>query len=221
MAGASTKISNTAWRLAPGPLRRKLETEAGKRFLRFVPVAVAAVASSQIALAVLVGLVRMTAGTAAFIASAIGALVSYILTRWAWESKGRPDLLRETLPFWVIAVAAWIFLSFCSHEASVWSRHMGHSHWERTAVVMGAYLIANCITFVIRFLIFHYVLFASRGDKAKAVQVLSPSQQLAEAQDPTAAPGGSPEQAGEPGQDGPPAPLELAAERRAEQPARR
>jgi hypothetical protein len=36
---------------------------------------------------------------------------------------------------------------------------------------------------VARFVIFHYVLFASHGNKARAAQVLSPSQQLAEAEE--------------------------------------
>jgi putative flippase GtrA len=203
MAGVPTKISKALWHLLPAPLRRKLRSEPGKRFMRFVPVSLAALASSQIALAVLVGLVGMSAGTAAFLASILGAGVSYVLSRWAWERKGRPDLLRETLPFWVVSVAAWTFLSFASHEASLWSRHMGHSHWEHVAVVNGAYFIANCITFVARFAIFHYLLFANRGNKAKAAQVLSPGQQVAET-----------------GQDEPVS-LELAGERRAEPPARR
>jgi putative flippase GtrA len=188
MAGVPTRISRAAWHTLPAPVRRKLRSEPGRRFMRFVPVSLAALASSQIALAVLVGVVGMSAGSAAFIASIIGAGVSYVLSRWAWERKGRPDLLRETLPFWVVSVAAWIFLSFISHEASIWSHSMGHSHWEHVAVVNGAYFLANCVTFVIRFVIFHYVLFANHGNKAKAAQVLSPSQQFAESDEPAAEP---------------------------------
>jgi putative flippase GtrA len=198
------------WHLLPAPLRRKLRTEAGQRFMRFVPVSLAALLSSQVTLAVLVGVVGMSAGASAFVASVVGAGVSYVLSRWAWERKGRPDLLRETLPFWAVSVVAWIFLSFVSHEASQWSKNMGHSHWQHVAVVNGAYFIANCITFVTRFVIFHYVLFANHGDRTKAAQVLSPSQQLGETE----------EQTGEPGQSNP-VPLELAGERRAEPPARR
>ena len=182
MAGAHSK-TGTAWDLVPGPLRRKLQSEPGKRFLRFVPVSLAALASSQITLAVLVGVAHVTAGVAAFVASIAGAGVSYVLSRWAWERKGRPDLLRETLPFWIVSIAAWSFLSFVSHEASIWSRHMGHQGIEHVAVINGAYFLANCFTFVARFVIFHYVLFASHGNKARAAQVLSPSQQLAEAEE--------------------------------------
>jgi putative flippase GtrA len=182
MAGAHSKIGN-AWDLVPGPLRRKLQSDAGRRFLRFVPVSLAALASSQITLALLVGVAHVTAGVAAFVASIVGAGVSYVLSRWAWERKGRPDLLRETLPFWIVSIAAWSFLSFVSHEASIWSRHMGHHGIEHVAVINGAYFLANCFTFLARFVIFHYVLFASHGNKAKAAQVLSPSQQLAEAEE--------------------------------------
>ena len=176
------KIAKAAWHLLPAPVRRKLRSEPGTRLMRFVPVSLAALAASQICLAVMVGVIGISAGVAALVASIIGAGVSYVLSRWAWERKGRPDLLRETLPFWVVSVGAWIFLSFVSHEASLWSRHMGHSTWEHVAVVNGAYFIANCITFVTRFAIFHYVLFANRGDRAKAAQVLGPGQQLAEAE---------------------------------------
>ena len=192
MAAISTKFSRLGWRVLPSPVRRRLETKAGRQFLRFVPVSLAALASSQVALIVFLGPVGLTAGTAGFLAALIGAAVSYVLSRWAWGRKGRPDLLRETLPFWIVSVAAWTFLSFASHEASLWSRSMGHSHWERVAVVEVVYFLANCLTFVARFLIFHYILFAR--------------------------PRGGP--AGHPGQEELPEPLELAGERRAEPPLR-
>jgi putative flippase GtrA len=193
MAAISMKLSRLGWQVLPGPARRKLQSDAGRQFLRFVPVSVAALVASQIALVVFLGPVGLTAGTAGFLAALIGAAVSYVLSRWAWHRKGRPDLLRETLPFWIVSVAAWTFLSFASHEASVWSRSMGHSHWERVAVVEVVYFLANCLTFVARFLIFHYVLFA-RPKRAPA---------------------------GRPGQEELSEPLvEVAGERRAEPPRR-
>jgi putative flippase GtrA len=170
MAGAPIKVGKAVWHLLPAPVRRKLRTEPGKRFMRFVPVSLAALGSSQLSLALLVGVIGMSAGTAAFIASIVGAGVSYLLSRWAWERKGRPDLLRETLPFWVVSVAAWTFLSFISHEASIWSRSVGHSHWQHVAVINGAYFLANCVTFVARFAIFHYVLFANREGRLPGQQ---------------------------------------------------
>jgi putative flippase GtrA len=166
MTMAPPKLAKVAWGLLPRSLRRRLRTNTGNRFMRFVPVSLAAVASSQLTLAILVGVTRLSAGTSAVIASMAGAAVSYVLSRWAWERKGRPHMLKETLPFWAVSVGAWIVLGVVSHYASVWAVSMGLGHWQRVAVVNGAYLLANCVTFVTRFAIFHYVLFADRGSGA-------------------------------------------------------
>jgi len=159
------KIAKGAWHLLPAPVRRKLRGETGNRLMRFVPVSLAAVAASQITLAILVGVAGRSAGTAAVIASMVGAAVSYVLSRWAWERKGRPSLLKETLPFWLVSIGAWIVLGVASHYASVWAVSMNLGHWQRVAVVNGVYFVANCVTFVTRFAIFHYVLFADRSSK--------------------------------------------------------
>jgi putative flippase GtrA len=148
-------------RIMPRPIRERLQTEAGTRFTRFLPVALAALASSQITLAILTGL-TMSAGKAALLASIVGAGVSYVLSRWAWERKGRPDLLRETVPFWLVSFAVWGFLSLVTHYAGAYAIHHNLHHFQRHLVVQGTYLAANCITFVMRFLIFHYVLFKRR-----------------------------------------------------------
>jgi putative flippase GtrA len=157
-------------RIMPGPIRRTLQTEAGARFSRFVPVAIAAVLASQITLAILTGM-NMTAGKAALCASIVGAAVSYVLSRWAWERKGRPDLLRETVPFWLVSFAVWGFLSLVTHYAGAWAKQEHLHHLEKHLTVQGAYLAANCITFVARFLIFHYLLFSKRREPAVAIEL--------------------------------------------------
>jgi putative flippase GtrA len=162
MTLARPRIVDAAWHALPGSLRRRLRGKTGKRFVRFVPVSAAALASSQISLLILVGVTRQSAGASAVIASISGAMVSYILSRWAWERKGRPHVLKETLPFWAVSVGAWIVLGLASHYASVWAISAGLGHWQRVAVVNSAYFLANCVTFVSRFAIFHYVLFADR-----------------------------------------------------------
>jgi putative flippase GtrA len=144
-------------------VKSKLGTTVGKRFIRFVLVAVASLAASLITLSVLLGVFHLTAGLSGTIGAIVGAGVSYVLSRWAWERKGRPHLLKETLPFWLVSLGSWAVLGLTSHYASVWALSEGHSHWQRVLIVDGAYLLANCVTFVIRFLIFHYLLFADRG----------------------------------------------------------
>jgi putative flippase GtrA len=168
MTSVSDKISHAAWHLVPAPIERKLRTDAGNRFTRFVLVAVAAVITSQIMLGLLTGPVNLSAGASGVIASMTAALVSYLLSRWAWERKGTPDWVRETLPFWAVSIAVWIILGLTSHYASVWAHSMGYTHIMKHLVVQGAYFLMNCVTFVARFLIFHYVLFANRSRDAEA-----------------------------------------------------
>ena len=170
MTSVPDKIAKAAWSVVPAPIEQKLRTEAGKRFIRFALVAVAAVITSQVMLGLLTGPVNLSAGFSGGIASMVAALVSYLLSRWAWERKGKPDWLRETLPFWVVSVAVWVILGETSHFASVWAHSMGYQHLMKHVVVQGAYFLMNCVTFVARFLLFHYVLFTdkSRDEEAAA-----------------------------------------------------
>jgi putative flippase GtrA len=169
MTSVADKIAEAAWRFVPAPLERKLKTEAGNRFLRFVPVALAAVITSQIVLGLLTGPINLSAGASGVIASMVAALVSYLLSRWAWERKGKPDWLRETLPFWIVSIVVWLILGATSHYASVWAHSMGYTHLKKHLVVQGSYFLMNCVTFVARFLFFHYVLFTKKTDKAGPV----------------------------------------------------
>ncbi|HEY6278739.1 MAG TPA: GtrA family protein [Streptosporangiaceae bacterium] len=144
-------------------VRAKLRTSVGKRFSRFVLVAIASLATSLLTLSLLLGVFHLSAGLSGVLGAITGAAVSYVLSRWAWERKGRPSVLKETVPFWLVSLGAWAVLGLTSHYASLWALSMGHSHWDRVVIVDGAYLIANCMTFLARFLIFHYLLFADRG----------------------------------------------------------
>src|SRR6516165_2432219 len=146
-------------------VERRLHTPVGKRFSRFILVATGAVIASQITLAVCLGPVGWGAGRSALTAWLVGAVVSYVLSRWAWERKGKPHLLKETLPFWIVSLGAWTVLGLTSHYASVWALENDKSHWQRVLIVDAAYLIANVVTFLARFLIFHYLLFADRGSE--------------------------------------------------------
>src|SRR5690242_7578768 len=92
-------------------VKRRLQTSVGKRFSRFVLVAAGAVIASQITLILCLGPAGWTAGKSALAAWLAGAVVSYILSRWAWERKGRPNLLKETLPFFIVAVGTAVVLT--------------------------------------------------------------------------------------------------------------
>jgi putative flippase GtrA len=153
------------WRVVPGPLRRRLRTEGGRRLTRFAPAAVLAFGATQLTYLVC-QLLNVTAGIAGAGAWLAGAVVSYVVSRWAWERRGRPHLLKETLPFVAISVCVGIALTGTSKLAGYEARVLGLHGLEKVLFAQGLYLAANCVTFVIRFLIFHYVLFAERGPAA-------------------------------------------------------
>lgn len=128
-------------------------------------VAAGAVIASQVTLAVCLGPIGWTAGRSALTAWLVGAAVSYVLSRWAWERKGRPNLLKETLPFWIVSVGTAIVLTVTTKWANQRALAMGLPDTERVMFAAAAYFIANCVTFLTRFLIFHYILFKDRGSK--------------------------------------------------------
>lgn len=146
-------------------LRRRVRSNTGRRFIRFVPVSGAAALTSLTANAAFLGPAHMTAGLSGGLAAMAGAAVSYVLSRWAWERKGRPDLLRETLPFWVVSVCAWVALAYFDKLGVRVAALAGLTGGARVAVTEVIYLAGNCLTFVGRFVVFHYVLFAGPGSE--------------------------------------------------------
>jgi len=158
-------------------IQRRLQTSVGKRFSRFVLVAAGAVIASQITLTVCLGPLGWTAGRSALTAWLVGAAVSYVLSRWAWERKGRPNLLKETLPFWIVAVGTAIVLTLTTKWANQRALSMGLSHSERVLFVAASYFLANCVTFLTRFLIFHYILFKDRGSKVSELVAELPASE--------------------------------------------
>ena len=141
----------------------------GKRFGRFAIAAVAAFVTTEVVLTICAGPLNLTATWAGITSWFSGALVSYVLSRWAWKRKGRPDLLRETVPFWIVSAMVVAILTVATkfgYHSSGWLRLHGA---ERLLYVDAVYGVANLGTFLLRFLFFHYVLFAgSPGRTAPA-----------------------------------------------------
>jgi putative flippase GtrA len=146
-------------------LARKARSTLGIRFGRFAIAAAAAFATTEIVFTICAG-IQMSATWATLIAWFSGALVSYVLSRWAWRRKGRPSLLKETLPFWIVSAMVVAILTLANkfgyHSAS-WMKLHGA---ERVLYLDAVYGVANLGTFLLRFLFFHYVLFAASGRRA-------------------------------------------------------
>ena len=119
------RISDALWRVVPAPLANKLRSTVVKRFIRFAPAAFCAVAATQITYIICLGPANLTAGVAGFAGWFAGAAVSYVISRWAWERKGRPHLLKETLPFVAVSIGAGIILTLASKFGNGVAKEMG------------------------------------------------------------------------------------------------
>jgi putative flippase GtrA len=174
MSLISPKIIDAAWRVMPGPLRRRLRSQGGRRLIRFAPAAVLALCATQLTYFIC-QLANVTAGIAGATGWLAGAAVSYLVSRWAWERRGWPHLLKETLPFVSISVCVGIVLTLTSKLATEQARDLGLHGLDKVLFAQSLYLGANCVTFIIRFMIFHYVLFKDRGPKPGAPEPSLPS----------------------------------------------
>jgi len=146
-------------------LSRKARSKLGIRFGRFAVAAAAAFVTTEVVLTICAGPLHLTATWASLIAWFSGALVSYVLSRWAWKRKGRPNLLRETLPFWIVSAMVIVVLTLATKFAYHSAGWMNLTGAKRVLYVDLVYGIANIGTFLLRFLFFHYVLFASSPGK--------------------------------------------------------
>src|SRR6516225_419073 len=142
-------------------LTRKARTTLGIRFGRFTVAAISAFVTTEVMLTICAGPLALSATWASLIAWFSGALVSYVLSRWAWKRKGRPSLLKETLPFWVVSAMVVAILTVATKFAYHAASWMNLSGAERVLFVDAVYGVANVGTFLLRFLFFHYVLFAA------------------------------------------------------------
>jgi hypothetical protein len=143
-------------------LRRRFGGALGVQFARFTGAALAALTATEVALTISNGVFHLTSTPAALVSWFAGAVVSYALSRWAWNRTGRPDVLRETIPFWVISAAVIVLLTLANklgYRSAAWLHLSGAEHvlW-----VDFIWLVANFGTFLLRFAIFHYVLFSDR-----------------------------------------------------------
>jgi len=152
-------------------LAGKARSKLGIRFGRFAVAAIAAFATTEVVLSICAGPLQLTATWATLIAWFSGAVVSYVLSRWAWKRKGRPNLLRETLPFWIVSAMVIVVLTLATkfgYHSSGWLHLRGA---ERVLYIDAVTGVANLGTFVLRFLFFHYVLFAGSAGQAGRAEV--------------------------------------------------
>lgn len=136
---------------APGGLRRGT---TWAKVWRYTGGSVIAAGCSELTLLVLYGAFDLSPGWSSSLAWIAGALPNYWLNRsWAWRLRGRPDLLREVLPYAVI-VALTLLLAIASTRAVDESlRAAGAAAETRVMLVAATFLGVYVVVFFLRFLL--------------------------------------------------------------------
>ncbi len=150
-----------------------------KRLLRYATVSAVTTVISLGMLYVFFRVLKVgSAARANILATAIATVPSYYFNRtWAWGKSGKSHLMREVIPFWVIAfvslVLSTLAVGFAAHEA----HHITRSHTGVTVLVELANLFTYGVLWIGKYVLFTKVLFTH----PKAVVVEGASSELDDA----------------------------------------
>jgi putative flippase GtrA len=147
-------------RLSPTGLIELSRTPDGKKMLRYTMVSIVSVVVSEMALALMFGVVGWSARWSNVLATAVGTIPSYQLNRkWAWGKKGKGHLWKEVVPFWSLSFVGLAFSTWSADFAESVVKSHGFSHGTQTIAIVGAALAAWGVLWIGKFIFFNKVLF--------------------------------------------------------------
>lgn len=149
-------------------LGRWYRTASGTKKIRYalvsmvtVPIGTASVAGFD--------LVGLTAGWAAVLGSCVGAVPSYMLSRyWVWRMDGKNRILQQVLPFCAISFAGIVVALLGGYEAGQFTRHHEIVGTTRLVVLLGANLAAFAGFWVARYVLCNEALFVTSNSRSRA-----------------------------------------------------
>jgi putative flippase GtrA len=136
---------------------QKRHTPEGAQLIRYSMVSVISTAVSFGVLAIVFGLHIIKGEVAATVfANVVATVPSYYLNRmWVWKKGGRSHLMREIVPFWIMA-AIGIVVSIggasIAHRIGV-THHL--SHLEQTVTVLVANFISFGLFWVLKYMLYN------------------------------------------------------------------
>src|SRR5208282_2298690 len=91
----------------------------------------------------------------AIFANGVATIPSYWLNRsWAWGKSGRSHLMKEVVPFWVMAAAS---IAFSVIGAAI-ARHIGITHhldhFDQTVLVVAVNILSFGVFWILKLLLF-------------------------------------------------------------------
>jgi putative flippase GtrA len=134
-------------------------THQGRKLIRFTAVSVVSTVVSLLVISVVYGLkIIHSEIDATLFGNVIGAIPSYALNRrWTWGKSGRSHMVKEVLPFTVMAVLGIAF----SVLGAAYAKHLVHahhlSHLLNTGIVDAANLVSFAIFWVLKLIVFNRI----------------------------------------------------------------
>ena len=137
-----------------------LHTHEGRKIFRYSMVSVISTAVSAVVIVLVYGVFKVwTEVPSTIFANAVATFPSYWLNRqWAWGKKGRSHLVKEVLPFWVMAalgIAFSIVGAALAHRIGVHYNLQRHHHFELTLLVLVANVLSFAVFWVVKLLVFN------------------------------------------------------------------
>lgn len=133
------------------------------KFIRYSMVSAVAVVISQVTILFCTGVF----GLSGILSNTLGAVTStpasYELNRkWAWGKSGKSHLWREVAPFWAFTLIGYLASTGTVQLADSMTRSHGVHGAPRVVAIMGASLFAYGVVWIVKFLVFNQVVFATR-----------------------------------------------------------
>ncbi len=100
-----------------------------------------------------------------------GAIPNWILNRrWAWQVRGRVEILREIVAYLAVSMSVLV----ASSATTGWTKHEVHGltqpHGLRVLLVTGSYVLVQAVLFVVKFMVYEHWVFAGRSRLRAAVR---------------------------------------------------
>lgn len=150
--GAGTRLRS----LAGTPARRKL--------LRYSAASIVNVAIGEAILAIAFGVFHWSARSASVLAAVLAAFPAYWLARrWVWGRSGRSHLVKEVIPFWMLALVGLGLTTWAAGVGEAVGVDIGADRLGQTVIVMASVLGASGAFWVVRFVLLNRILFADRS----------------------------------------------------------
>jgi putative flippase GtrA len=152
----------------PGRRSRQAQRRSGWRQLgyrlgTFAAGSVAATVVSQLTLTGMYWLFGASATMAAAVAFTAGAIPNFIVSwRWTWRRKGRPELVRELMPYVLVSIGSLIVTSALTTWGDKLVSPLMAGKGEQTIALAVVYFGSNGLLFLVKFVLLDRVLSTSR-----------------------------------------------------------